>query len=43
MEAEDFEKAASASSKADTVKARLASLDQAVRAAEATCAQLVGV
>jgi hypothetical protein len=43
VEAEDFEAAASLSAKADAAKARLASLEQAVRAAEAACAKKVGL
>jgi uncharacterized hydantoinase/oxoprolinase family protein len=43
VEAEDFERAASLSAKADAAKGRLASLKRAVRAAEATCEQSVGI
>ncbi|BDA48665.1 hypothetical protein COCOBI_12-3460 [Coccomyxa sp. Obi] len=39
VEAEDFERAASLSAKADAAKARLADLDQALRAADAACTQ----
>lgn len=41
MEAEDFDRAASLSAKADAAKARLASLEEALRAADAACSQAV--
>ncbi len=41
VEAEDFERAASLSAKADAAKAHLAELDQALRAADAACTQAV--
>ncbi len=41
VEAEDFDQAAGLSAKADATKARLAELQQAVRAAENTCDRLV--
>lgn len=41
MEAEDFERAAALSAQADAAKARLADLQQAVRAADSTCERLV--
>lgn len=41
VEAEDFERAAALSAQADAAKARLADLQQAVRAADSTCERLV--
>ena len=41
MEAEDFERAAALSATADAAKARLADLQQAVRAVDSTCEGLV--
>ena len=41
MEAEDFDRAAGLSAQADAAKARLAELQQAVRAADSTCKRLV--
>lgn len=41
VEAEDFEKAAASSAQADAAKARLADLQQTVRAADSTCEHLV--
>ena len=41
MEAEDFEKAAALGATADAAKARLAHLQQAVRAVDSTCEGLV--
>lgn len=41
VEAEDFDRAAGLSAQADAAKARLAELQQAVRAADSTCERLV--
>ena len=41
MEAEDFHRAAGLSAQADAAKARLAELQQAVRAADSACERLV--
>ncbi len=41
VEAEDFERAANLSAKADSAKARLASLDQDLGATDAACSQAV--
>lgn len=41
MEAEDFERAAALSATADAAKAKLADLQQGVRAVDSTCERLV--